>query len=39
MTRTDHIQTIADALHVTVTIQPADDNGLAFVTEIGRAHV
>ena len=33
MNRTDRIQTIADTLHVTVTIQPADDtSGLAFVT-------
>ena len=32
MTRTERIQTIANALHVSVTIQPADDTGLAFVT-------
>ena len=36
MNRTETIQHIADALHVNVTIQPADDNGLAFVTVADR---
>ena len=36
MNRTETLEHIASALHVTVTIQPADANGLAFVTVADR---